>query len=362
MPPIPPVRTFTAGIAPPGTPLILPRIPPIRGPLPALAASLIALASAACFNPSGMPGSTTDPIDSETAGPTDSDGPTPTPTTGPGSLTSDEVLTTSSTTDVTTPTTGEVTTEPATTLASETTGSESGSTRRSFCGDSIVDPGEDCDDGNHSNGDGCQHNCMFPGCGDGAFDRGELCDDGNLIDNDGCSSTCVRDAAFVFVSSALYPSDLGGPFGGDNLCQGLATDAGLPGLYQAWLSIDILAAPDHITELPLPYIRPDGVLVADSFAALVEGMPAKLKASISVTETGEALKLDRQTCLSGPPVWTGTDETGLAVPAGNCNGWETPEAIDPATAGKATATDGSWTRGCTLKCADMAHLYCFEAM
>lgn len=323
--------------------------------------SSLALASAGCFQPAGMPGSPTDAGDSETAGSIASDGPEPTPTTGPSSLTTGEAPPPSSTTDVDGPTTGEASTGEATTDPA-TSGSVSSTTRGPYCGDNIVDPGEECDDGNHSNGDGCQHNCTFPGCGDGAFDRGESCDDGNLVDNDGCSSTCVRDAAFVFVSSALYPSNFGGPFGGDNLCQGLATEAGLPGLYQAWLSIDILPAVDHIAAMPLPYIRPDGVPVADSFAALVEGMPVKLKAPITVTETGEALPLLRQTCLGGPPVWTGTDETGQAVPAGNCNGWSSPDALDPATAGKATAADGAWTRGCGLPCSTTAHLYCFESM
>jgi cysteine-rich repeat protein len=261
-------------------------------------------------------------------------------------------------------TTDEVATEPATTTLPDTTGSETSdtSTTRGICGDHIVDPGEQCDDGNHSDGDGCQHNCVFPGCGDGALDRGEMCDDGNLVDSDGCSSACVRDAAYVFVSSALYSSDLDGLSGGDNKCQTLATAAGLPGIYQAWLSIDITSATSRIVPLPLPYIRTDGVLVADSFAALVDAMPKKLKAPISVTETGEPLPLMRATCLGGPPVWTGTDEGGLAVPAGNCNGWEQPDALDAATAGKATATDAAWTRGCGLKCADMAHLYCFEVM
>jgi cysteine-rich repeat protein len=49
------------------------------------------------------------------------------------------------------------------------------------CGDGILDPGEDCDDGNTMNGDCCDENCMFepPGssCDDGEFCNGEeICD------------------------------------------------------------------------------------------------------------------------------------------------------------------------------------------
>ena len=30
-----------------------------------------------------------------------------------------------------------------------------------FCGDGKIDPGEECDDGNNENGDGCNANCML---------------------------------------------------------------------------------------------------------------------------------------------------------------------------------------------------------
>ena len=58
------------------------------------------------------------------------------------------------------------------------------------CGDGIVDPGEQCDDGNNINGDGCQADCSLPRCGDGILDPGEQCDDGNNINGDGCQGDC----------------------------------------------------------------------------------------------------------------------------------------------------------------------------
>ena len=59
------------------------------------------------------------------------------------------------------------------------------------CGDGNLDPGEECDDGNNLDGDGCSSQCTIePYCGDGNLDEGEECDDGNLIDGDGCSSEC----------------------------------------------------------------------------------------------------------------------------------------------------------------------------
>lgn len=61
----------------------------------------------------------------------------------------------------------------------------------SFCGDGILDPNEACDDGNNVDGDGCSATCMIEAfCGDGYLDPGEQCDDGNNIDGDGCSAMC----------------------------------------------------------------------------------------------------------------------------------------------------------------------------
>jgi cysteine-rich repeat protein len=97
------------------------------------------------------------------------------------------------------------------------------------CGDTIVEPGEQCDDGNDDNGDCCSSTCQFEPednpcddgiacstgdhcnasgicvydenpclCGNGSIDAGETCDDGNTANGDCCSSTC-------------QPSNLGSP-------------------------------------------------------------------------------------------------------------------------------------------------------
>ncbi len=61
-----------------------------------------------------------------------------------------------------------------------------------YCGDRNVDPGEQCDDGNNVNGDGCSATCTIePYCGDGTKNPGEQCDDGNNANGDGCSATCT---------------------------------------------------------------------------------------------------------------------------------------------------------------------------
>ena len=58
------------------------------------------------------------------------------------------------------------------------------------CGDSRLEPGETCDDGNLDSDDGCSATCeREPRCGDRIPDPGEDCDDGNLVDGDDCWST-----------------------------------------------------------------------------------------------------------------------------------------------------------------------------
>jgi len=61
------------------------------------------------------------------------------------------------------------------------------------CGDGTVDAGEDCDDENRVNGDGCTDYCRTEfECGNGVWEskNGEQCDDGNLVSDDGCSASC----------------------------------------------------------------------------------------------------------------------------------------------------------------------------
>ena len=74
------------------------------------------------------------------------------------------------------------------------------------CGNHIIEPGEECDDGNTKMSDGCSSICTVePGwscdasgcialtaktCGNHVLDYGEDCDDGNQKDGDGCTKLC----------------------------------------------------------------------------------------------------------------------------------------------------------------------------
>ncbi|MCH9687748.1 MAG: DUF4215 domain-containing protein [Deltaproteobacteria bacterium] len=59
------------------------------------------------------------------------------------------------------------------------------------CGDSLTVGGEECDDGNADDTDGCLSTCLDATCGDGFVQTGvEACDDADLDDTDACLSSC----------------------------------------------------------------------------------------------------------------------------------------------------------------------------
>jgi cysteine-rich repeat protein len=64
------------------------------------------------------------------------------------------------------------------------------------CGNGIHEPGEECDDGNTDDGDGCSSNCEIeiPDCGNGVLEFGEECDDGEANSDtqpDACRTNCM---------------------------------------------------------------------------------------------------------------------------------------------------------------------------
>jgi fibro-slime domain-containing protein len=81
------------------------------------------------------------------------------------------------------------------------------------CGDSAVNTGETCDDGNRVDGDGCSAicqrengwHCPQPGqacvqdvyCGDGRVNGTDQCDDGNTLAGDGCNGRCRIEPNFA---------------------------------------------------------------------------------------------------------------------------------------------------------------------
>ena len=94
-----------------------------------------------------------------------------------------------------------------------------------FCGNGEQGPGEECEDGNLINGDGCDNNCTASRCGNGVQAAGEACDDGNLDDGDGCDSNCTPTGCGNGVVSSGETCDDGDLEDGDG-CDSNCTETG----------------------------------------------------------------------------------------------------------------------------------------
>ena len=73
----------------------------------------------------------------------------------------------------------------------------------------------DCDDGDIHTTDtcnlsacGCEHSYV-PYCGDGHIDQGEQCDDGNTNNDDGCSSACQSEPAYIVIHKDVVNNGVG---------------------------------------------------------------------------------------------------------------------------------------------------------
>ena len=67
------------------------------------------------------------------------------------------------------------------------------------CWDNVVQDflGEECDDENKINWDGCSATCKIERCGDGVIQWVEQCDDGNTTSADGCSDVCELEPGYI---------------------------------------------------------------------------------------------------------------------------------------------------------------------
>lgn len=189
-------------------------------------------------------------------------------------------------------------------------------------------------------------------CGDDIVDPGEQCDDGNVVPGDGCSAFCMveDDYRVVFVSSQLYSGkNMMGEDVGDSNCNVLVM--GIPAMagrtFVAWLSSGESNVKDRIGISLLPYRLVDGkTTVASNTADLLDGT---LDAPIDHNELGAK--------VGAPlPVLTGTTTAGVAT-GEDCSGWS---AAGTATTGLLTNKDATWTTGDTADCTALRRIYCIE--
>ncbi len=191
-----------------------------------------------------------------------------------------------------------------------------------------------------------------PVCGDEVIDPGEECDDGNDNDDDGCKH-CWKDR-IVFATSEEYQGfRIGGLMEADQRCRMKAAQVGLPNVltYKAWLSDSKSSAADRMLHAKGRYVLVNGLVVAADWDALISGT---LENPINVTEKSET--------SIGSRVWTGTQANGQpAFGSTFCGDWDDEDAaLEDGGTGIRKQTDDAWSFYDMGLCASVAVLYCFE--
>jgi len=198
-------------------------------------------------------------------------------------------------------------------------------------------------------------------CGNGVVEpfgpEAEECDDGNLEPVDGCDETCALERR-VFVTSKLYAGgDLEGLKLADAQCANRADDAGWPEplKYRAWLSDSTTDARDRFKRGRGRLVLMNGLILAQSWAALLAG---QLENPIDVTEKGE-------TYHGG--VWTGTRPDGTAVPGSqHCEDWKTESIFPKGHYGDSNLATPEWTLSASWNqpssCPATYAIYCFQSL
>ncbi len=206
--------------------------------------------------------------------------------------------------------------------------------------------------------------CQYPNAPNGTVCEGGKCCNGACCpgccgaDGTCCSGCCGADgtcgACRVFVTSTTHNGNLGGLVGADAICQNLATAAGLPGSYRAWLS-DSTDSPSTrfrctaATCSAQGYQRVDGVTVATNWDTLTDGT---LDAAISVTEQNTSTDIAN--------TWTHTRPDGTVESSDyHCNHW-TANQSNVGDQGVDVFSDSRWTHYVPGPCDIGAHLYCFQ--
>ena len=191
-------------------------------------------------------------------------------------------------------------------------------------------------------------------------------DTGVIVDGgaaDGADAADARDgfASFdaggnrvVFVTSATFNANLGGVAGATTKCQLAASSAGLPGLFEAWISSTASDAIDRLPPTAGPWVGTDGtaVIVTD-LASLTSG--ADLGTAITRDEHGQLV-------TKASSIWTGTELGGRRATSPNdCVSWTSADGGgDFAIFGDLAQTTRNWTYRGTQRCALAFHLACFQ--
>lgn len=158
---------------------------------------------------------------------------------------------------------------------------------------------------------------------------------------------------FVFVTSGVFPGDLGGVAGADAQCRAAAASSKLPQLsgrtFVAWLSTPLTTGggdvKGRLVNGTAAYRLVDGRQVAGSLADFLDGAH------------DSAIELDENGAPVNANVWTGTKNEGTATTS-TCIGFVSRLSVG--TVGQSALGNGAWTNDKDISCTERAHLYCIE--
>lgn len=242
------------------------------------------------------------------------------------------------------------------------------------CGDGVINltAGESCEgeDGTNATCVSCALECNagFDDCNGDVVADGCETDLGDLSNCGGCGVECDGFplcgeggcARFAFVTGTLTDGNIGGIEGANSMCQTLATDAGLPGTYLAWLSSDAGGSPaDNFTQEGGPWVLVDGSVVANDWDDLTDG---SIGTAIDLTATGDPAPESVGNGCGINAVWTNTAANGTMSSAdSDCSDW-TMANTDPSVWGSWTQTNSGWTTDCSAGdgCDWQASIMCFQ--
>lgn len=184
-----------------------------------------------------------------------------------------------------------------------------------------------------------------PDAADAAVDACGVCASGACTDG-GCDPA-------VFLTSKEYTGAIGdgGVTAADDECAALATSAGLPGKFRAWIASPGGSSPATRFESrsTRPYRLVDGTRVAADYAAL----GSTLEAPIGLTE--------KRVPIVFAYVWTAAERNGNAIAdGGDCAGWTSGDAGVSGGSGESDDVVEEWTKYADIACSTPARLYCFE--
>ncbi|HEY8379365.1 MAG TPA: DUF4215 domain-containing protein [Nannocystis sp.] len=224
------------------------------------------------------------------------------------------------------------------------------------CGDGVKQAGEECDDGNQDDGDACTNACTLAVCGDGSVHVGvEECDDGNQADGDGCSAKCAHEVRRVFVTSTKFPGGFGGVATADLHCQTHAASALLGGTWKAWVTAS--SDPNSAPAVRFTHHMGPYVLLDANQTKIADNWDDLVDGTLDAPIN---VQENGNKAMGDAKVWSNTLTGGNGSVGADCNGWVFSDKNTLGSFGEFSQTNMKWTSSGSEGCDKQKRLYCFE--